>query len=100
MDSVTREIAREYRVDFQAGEPHWEDPVPPEVTAEVLGRRTTCVINRTSLLAWSLTKLPEVIVADLTSDGWIKVVVSTGPDFDEPAFSRSVGAALAAVAQV
>ena len=67
MINITKEITREYRVDFNKGETHWDDPIPAEVTSDVLGRRTTCIINRTSLLAWLLTNLPDVACADLTS---------------------------------
>ena len=54
MDQLTKEISREYRVDFNNGETHWDDAIPPEVTSGVLGKPAICIIDRTSLLAWSL----------------------------------------------
>jgi hypothetical protein len=90
MDHGTQEITRVYRLDFNFGEPEWDDPMPHDVTSEVLGRRAMSTINRTSLLAWSLMNLPCVEVADLTLGGWMKVVISSGSNFDEPAFKTAI----------
>src|SRR5215217_3082719 len=80
-------------LDFRNGETHWDDPIPPEVTSQLLGRRVTCVISRTSLLAWSLMMdVREVEVADVTADGWMEIAVCTGPDFDHTAFMRDIAA--------
>jgi hypothetical protein len=96
-----KEITREYRLDFTQGEAHWDDPIPPEVTSQVLGKQATCIISRTSLLSWSLMmNIREVEVADVTVDGWIQIAVRTGPDFDEKAFGRSVAETMAEVKQV
>jgi hypothetical protein len=65
-------------------DPLWEDPIPPEITSNVLARRVTSVINRTSLLAWCLMNIPSVEVADLTGGGWIAILTR---DF----FSSHVG---------
>jgi hypothetical protein len=100
MQNITYEITREYRLDFDNGEPGWEDRIPAEITSGVLGRHSTCVINRTSLLAWALMKMPEVQVADLACGGWIKIVISTGPGFDEVVFRREVAEVLAGVKKV
>jgi hypothetical protein len=86
MDHGTQEITREYRLDFSRGEAEWDDPIPPEVTSGVLGRRTKATIKRTSLLAWSLMNITEVEVADVTAGGWIKIRIRTEADFDEDAF--------------
>ena len=56
----------------------------------MLGRTTDTVINRTSLLAWSLMSLPCVEMADLVGDGWIEIRVSTDSDFDELTFKFQV----------
>ena len=81
MNNVAKEITREYRLDFNNGETHWDDPIPPEVTSRLLGRRVTCIISRTSLLAWSLMMdVREVEVADVTADGWMRIEVSRGPE--------------------
>src|SRR5215211_3552857 len=78
MNNVAQEITRSYRLDFRNGETHWDDPIPPEVTSQLLGRRVTCVISRTSLLAWSLMMdVREVEVADVTADGWMEIAVCT-----------------------
>ena len=90
MDHGTQEITRVYRLDFNFGEPEWDDPMPHDVTSDVLGRRAMSTINRTSLLAWSLMNLPSVEVADLTLGGWMKVVISSGSSFDEPAFKIAI----------
>ena len=100
MEHVTHEITREYRLDFEGGEAGWDDPIPPEVTSRVLGREATCTINRTSLLAWSLLNIAHVQVADLACGGWIKIVISTGPDFDESAFRAEVAGVLDGVKSV
>jgi hypothetical protein len=90
MQHVAQEMTREYRLDFDSGDADWDDPVPPEVTSDVLGRKMTCTISRTSLLAWSLMNISEVQVADLVCGGWIKIVVGTGDDFDEAAFKADI----------
>ena len=101
MNIVAEEITREYRLDFNKGETHWDDPISPEVTSRLLGRRVTCVISRTSLLAWSLMMdVREVEVADVTADGWMRIEVSTGPDFDHTAFTRDIAAKVTEVTQV
>jgi hypothetical protein len=101
MDQVTREITREYRLDFNNGEGHWCDRIPPEVTCNVLGRPATRIINRTSLLAWSLMmNLRDVAIADVTAEGWMKISITTGPKFDEAAFTREVAETLTAVTRV
>ncbi|HEX2725276.1 MAG TPA: hypothetical protein VHN20_05605, partial [Beijerinckiaceae bacterium] len=94
------EMTREYRLSFNSGDIDWDDPIPPEVTSDVLGRRMTCTISRTSLLAWSLMTVAEVHVADLAPGGWIKIVVGTGDDFDERAFKSEIARVLAAVSAV
>jgi hypothetical protein len=91
---AAQEIAREYRLDFNNGEAHWDDAIAPEVTSEVLGTRTTCIISRTSLLAWTLTHIAEVDVADVTAEGWIKISLNTGPAFDEASFREAISAVL------
>jgi hypothetical protein len=100
MDHGTQEIRRVYRLDFDHGEASWDDPMPPEITSDVLGRRATSIINRTSLLAWSLMNLRHVDVADLSFGGWIKISITTGPDFDEGAFQREVAEVVHRVSQV
>ena len=100
MQHVTRETTREYRLDFDSGDADWDDPIPPEVTSDVLGRRMTCTITRTSLLAWSLMNISEVQLADLACGGWIKIVISTGNDFDESAFKSEIARVLSAVRAV
>ena len=101
MERVTKEITREYRLDFNNGEAHWDDPIPPEVTCGVLGKPATHIINRTSLLAWSLMmSLRDVAIADVTGEGWMKISITTGPDFDEAAFTRDVAETLTAVTLV
>lgn len=100
MEHVTREITREYRLDFNRGEAGWDDPIRPETTSLVLGRRATCIISRTSLLAWSLMTIPAVQVADLTCEGWIKIVISIDADFDEVAFRSELAKIVADVRNV
>jgi hypothetical protein len=101
MNYLTREITREYRLDFNNGEMHWDDPMPPDVTSGVLGKPTTCIIDRTSLLAWSLMmNVREVAVADLTAGGWMKVSITTGSSFDETNFTREVADTVTSVTQV
>ena len=101
MDHVAKEITREYRLDFNHGETHWQDPIPPEVTSGVLGKATTRIINRTSLLAWSLMmSLGHVTVADVTADGWMKIAVTSEGDFDEDAFTWEIAETLTAVKAV
>jgi hypothetical protein len=101
MNNVAQEITRSYRLDFRNGETHWDDPIPPEVTSQLLGRRVTCVISRASLLAWSLMMdVREVEVADVTADGWMEIAVCTGPDFDHTAFMRDIAATVTEVTQV
>src|SRR5687767_8851780 len=99
MDRGTEKITREYRLYFN-DEASWEDRIPPEITSNVLARRVTSVINRTSLLAWCLMNIPSVEVADLTGGGWIEIRVSTGPDFDEEPFKAEVADIVARVKQV
>jgi isopropylmalate/homocitrate/citramalate synthase len=96
----TLEITREYRLDFEVLEADWDDPMLPEVTSRVLGRKTTFTMTRTSLLAWSLMDIAHVEMADLTGAGWIKIIVSTGPDFDEQVFRSEVADVLARVKSV
>jgi hypothetical protein len=100
MEQLAKEITREYRVDFNKGETEWNDPIPPEVTSDVLGNRTTCVISRTSLLAWSLMRLPHVEVADLARGGWIKVRLNTDEEFDEVSFKLEVAELIASIREV
>jgi len=101
MNNVAKEITREYRLDFNNGETHWDNPIPPEVTSPLLRRRVTCIISRTSLLAWSLMiDVRDVEVADVTAGGWMKIEVSTGPDFDHTAFTRDIAAKVTEVTQV
>jgi hypothetical protein len=101
MNYVTKEITREYRLDFNNGETHWQDPIPPEVTSGVLGKPTTRVITRTSLLAWSLMmSLGEVTMADVTADGWMRICVSSDDDFDEDSLTRDIADMLRAVIAV
>ena len=101
MNYLTREITREYRLDFNTGETHWDDPIPPDVTSDLLGKPTPCIIDRTSLLAWWLMmNVREVAVADVTAGGWMKITVSTGCHFDEVRFAAEVAHAVARVTQV
>jgi hypothetical protein len=100
MDRGTEEITREYRLHFNDEDPLWEDQIPPEITSNVLARRVTWVINRTSLLAWCLMNIPAVEVADLTGGGWIEIRISTGPGFDEEPFKAEVADIVARVKQV
>ena len=100
MDGRTEESTREYRVYFNDDVSVWEDPIPAEISSHVLARRMTSIINRTSLLAWSLMNIPSVEVADLTEGGWIEVRISTGPEFDEEPFKAEVLDIIARVKQV
>jgi hypothetical protein len=100
MEHVPEEITREYRLDFNHGETAWDDPMPPEIICNVLGRNATCRINRTSLLAWSLMNIPQVQVADVACGGWIRISISTGADFDELVFKREVADIVAGIRQV
>jgi len=100
MELVLEEITREYRLDFNHGETTWDDPMPPEIICNVLGRNATCRINRTSLLAWSLMNIPQVQVADVACGGWIRISISTGADFDELVFKRKVVDIVAEIRQV
>ena len=100
MDRGTEEITREYRLHFNDEDSSWENPIPPEITSNILARRVTSVINRTSLLAWCLMNIPSVEVADLTGGGWIEIRISTGPDFDEEPFKAEVADIVARVKQV
>jgi hypothetical protein len=97
---VTEESTREYRVHFNDDASLWEDPIPSEISSNVLARRMTSIINRTSLLAWSLMNMPFVEVADLTEGGWIEVRLSTGPEFQEEPFKAEVLDIIARVKQV
>jgi hypothetical protein len=99
MGGRAEESTREYRVYFNDGSV-WEDPIPPEVSSNVLARRMTSSINRTSLLAWSLMNIPAVELADLTEGGWIEVRISTGPEFNEEPFKAEVLDIIARVKQV
>src|SRR5918993_1401108 len=100
MTQLTHEIRREYRLNFNKGEPEWDDPISPEVTSDVLGRRTGTVINRTSLLAWSLMNLPCVEVADLVGGGWMEIRLNIDPDFDELNFQFQVAELVASVRDI
>jgi hypothetical protein len=100
MGGRTEESTREYRVYFNDDPFLWEDPIPPEISSNVLARRMTSTINRTSLLAWSLMNIPTVELADLTEGGWIEVRISTGPEFDEEPFKAEVLDIIARVKQV
>ena len=81
-------------------EADWDEPMLPEVTSGVLGRKTRFTMSRTSLLAWSLMDITHVEMADLTAAGWIKIIVSTGPDFDEQIFRSEIADVLARVKSV
>src|SRR5829696_7382636 len=83
MEYDTAEISRQYRLNFDRGESLWDDPIPPEITSNVIGIQTTLTINRTSLLAWSLLNISHVETADLAFDGWIKLLIRTSTSFDE-----------------
>jgi hypothetical protein len=100
MTQLTHEIRREYRLNFNRGEPEWDDPISPDVTSDVLGRRTGTVINRTSLLAWSLMNLPCVEVADLVGGGWMEIRLNIDPDFDELNFQFQVAELVASVRDI
>src|SRR5918993_4707230 len=100
MVHLSQEIRREYRLNFNSGEPEWDDPISPQITSEVLGRITSTVINRTSLLAWSLMNLPHVEVADLVGGGWIEIRVRTDADFDELSFKLQIADVVAEIRQV
>jgi hypothetical protein len=90
MEYDTTELTRQYRLNFNRGEPLWSDGIPPEITSDVTGIRTTRTIERASLLAWTLLNICHVETADLAFHGWIRMVVSTNSNFDEPAFKREV----------
>jgi hypothetical protein len=101
MDRGTEEITREYRLHFNDDEALWEEPIPPEITSNVLaGRVAASAINRTSLLAWCLMNIPSVEVADLTGGGWIEIRISTGPNFDEESFKAEVAGIVTRVKNV
>jgi len=100
MVHLSQEIRREYCLNFNSGEPEWDDPISPQITSEVLGRITSTVINRTSLLAWSLMNLPHVEVADLVGGGWIEIRVGTDGDFDELSFKLQIADVVAEIRQV
>ena len=97
MSSGPDEIRREYRLQFDCNDPAWDDPISPTTSSGVLGWVVTHVIRRTSLLAWSLTKIPDVEVADLADSGCVEIRIRTGADFDEPAFKAEVTAVVAKV---
>jgi hypothetical protein len=90
MEYDTAELTRQYRLNFNRGEPLWTDGIPPEITSDVTGIQTTRTIDRASLLAWTLLNICHVETADLAFHGWIRMVVSTNGNFDEPAFKREV----------
>jgi hypothetical protein len=100
MDHGTQEIKRVYRLDFNNGEPDWDDPIPSEVASSVLGRKTTSMINRTNLLAWALMDMPQVQVADLAFEGWIMISISPDAHFDELTFKSEVATIVRFVRQV
>jgi hypothetical protein len=83
-------MTRQYRLNFNRGEPLWADGIPPEITSDITGIRTTKTVDRASLLAWTLLNIGHVETADLAFHGWIRMVVSTNGNFDEPAFKREV----------
>ena len=41
MEYDTAEMTRQYRLNFNRGEPLWTDGIPPEITSDVTGIRTT-----------------------------------------------------------
>ena len=90
MEYDTAELTRQYRLNFNRGEPLWTDGIPPEITSDVTGIQTTRTIDRASLLAWTLLNICHVETADLAFHGWMRMVVSTNGNFDEPAFKREV----------
>lgn len=90
MEHDTQEITRQYRLNFNHGEVLWDDPMPPEITSDVTGMKTTGTIDRTSLLALSLLNISQVETADLAFQGWIRILVRTSADFDEATFMRDV----------
>ena len=100
MEYDTAEISRQYRLNFDRGESLWDDPIPPEITSNVIGIQTTMTINRTSLLAWSLLNISHVETADLAFDGWIKLLIRTSTSFDEAAFKREIADIVAGVKQL
>ena len=100
MEYDTAEISRQYRLNFDRGESLWDDPIPPEITSNVIGIQTTMTINRTSLLAWSLLNISHVETADLAFDGWIKLLIRTSTSFDEVAFKREIADIVAGVKQL
>ena len=91
MEYDTAEMTRQYRLNFNRGEPLWSDGIPPEITSDVTGIRTTRTIDRASLLAWTLLNICHVETADLAFHGWIRMVVSTNGNFDEPEFRARSG---------
>ena len=97
MSGGPEEITREYSLLFNNNESLWDDPIAPETSSTLLSRRVTHVINRTSLLAWALTNIPSVEVADLSASGCMEIRISTGRDFNERAFKAHVGEVLASV---
>jgi hypothetical protein len=100
MEYDTAEISRQYRLNFDRGESLWDDPIPPEITSDVIGIQTTMTINRTSLLACSLLNISHVETADLAFDGWIKLLIRTSTSFDEAAFKREITDIVAGVKQL
>jgi len=90
MEYDTAEMTRQYRLNFNRGEPLWADGIPPEITSDVTGIRTSKTVDRASLLAWTLLNIGHVETADLAFHGWIRMVVSTNGNFDESVFKREV----------
>jgi hypothetical protein len=100
MEQLTQEITREYRLNYNKGEPEWDDPIPPEITFNVLGDRTGTAMNRASLLAWSLMSLPGVEAANMVGGSSIEIRLSTDAEFNELTFKFQVAELVANVREI
>ena len=89
MEYDTTELTRQYRLNFNRGEPLWSDGIPPEITSDVTGLHHPD--DRTGEPA-RLDIAEHMPRRDRRSafHGWIRMVVSTNSNFDEPAFKREV----------
>jgi hypothetical protein len=47
-----------------------------------------------------MMNLRDVAIADVTAEGWMKISITTGPNFDEAAFTQEVAETLTAVTGV
>jgi len=100
MEQSTPEIRREYRLNYSKGELEWDDPIPPEMMSNVLGKRTGTVMNRATLLACSLMTLPCVEAANMVGEGSIEIRLSTDAEFNELTFKFQVAELIADVREL